>query len=170
MKATGCRPLEISGFAAEDIINVAGFTSIHVRPNAFRRLRNAESERVIPITDPEALDVIASRSSLSGSLFPPSLHGTSNLSQRLNGAIRRAGVPKSSRLTAYSIRHSIAEALRVAGVPDHHLKAVLGHADPTTTGRYGAGGVDMKALARGLDLAKEKLGEFRCISTEQKSS
>ncbi|WP_182482336.1 tyrosine-type recombinase/integrase [Henriciella barbarensis] len=159
LKFTGCRPLEIAGLAVDDVVRMDGLTCLRIRKNEFRRIKNRESDRLVPLVDPQAVSVIERRLGETGSLFPETLHGTSNLSARLNHAIRKAGIPQSSRLTAYSIRHSVTEALRVAGAPDHHMKAILGHADATTTARYGAGGVDVSDLARSLQMAQAHLGK-----------
>jgi site-specific recombinase XerD len=159
IKFTGCRPLEIGGLFANDILEIDGVTCIRVEFNENRRVKNDASERIVPVVAADALEVLLRRSKAGGALFPKSMHGTDNLSHRTNYALRKAGLPKSERLTTYTLRHSIIEALRVSNAPLHHVKAVAGHSDGSITELYGAGGVDMRELAKSLNAAYERLGD-----------
>jgi len=159
IKFTGCRPLEIGGLATKDILEINGVTCIRVEFNENRRVKNDASERIVPVVSAEALEVLERRAKAGGALFPKSMHKTDNLSQRTNAALRKAGLPKSSRLTTYTLRHSIIEAMRVSNAPPHHVKAIAGHSDGSITELYGAGGVDMCELAKSLSAAYKRLGD-----------
>tara|TARA_R110000751_G_scaffold80214_1_gene161750 strand:+ start:6243 stop:7688 length:1446 start_codon:yes stop_codon:yes gene_type:complete len=162
LKVTACRPLEIAGLAKADIFLEGATPWIWVRPNSIRGLKNKSSERRIPIVSEAVPSLRAIRDASdrpNGAIFDPPFTSTSGLSRRLGMVLRSAGIPKSTRLVPYSFRHSVAEALRVSGAPDHHAKAIMGHADPSMSGRYGAGSVDLEALLASLEGAIACLGE-----------
>lgn len=162
LRATGCRPMEIGGLTKEDVTLEDDTPWIWVRANKVRRLKNKASQRRVPVLP----DVVSDLRSLCAdaaepehALFPARFCNTDGLSYQLNAAIREAGVPKSPRLVAYSFRHSLAEALRISGAPDFHAKAIMGHSDASTTGRYGSGGVAVAELLVSLQKATNRLGE-----------
>ncbi|MEM8936659.1 MAG: DUF6538 domain-containing protein [Pseudomonadota bacterium] len=99
LKLTGARPLEIGGLDAADVLLDHEVPHIWIRGNRHRRIKTKGSERRIPLVD-AALE--AARSAKlrmpSGAVFSKGCHNTNSLSQRLNKLIRRAGVPKSTRL------------------------------------------------------------------------
>jgi integrase len=154
LRATGARPLEIGGLAAADVRLDAKLPHIFIRPNEFRGLKTPGSNRIIPL----APDAIAAADTALGqtegpALFPCSCHETGRLSARLNKAIRSAGIPKRKELTAYSFRHSVQEAMRLAGVGFDVQRAVLGHAKTTVTERYGARHVPLPLILEALEAA-----------------
>lgn len=151
LRATGARPLEIGGLAVADVRIEAALPHIFIRPNEFRGLKTRGSNRLIPLV-PDA--VAAARLALVQaeglSLFPASCHETGRLSARLNKAIRSTGIPKRKELTAYSFRHGVQEAMRLAGVSFDVQRAVLGHAKTTVTERYGARHVPLHLMQEAL--------------------
>ena len=80
-------------------------------------------------------------------------------SAKLNAMIRRAGVPKSRRLTVYSFRHTMKEAMRSAGVADHVQRRVLGHAGQGVADRYGSPQVRLSEACDALERAMAHLGD-----------
>lgn len=162
LRETGCRPLEIAGLVSSDVFLSAPVPHVWIRKNAVRRIKTKESDRRVPLTQ-EALSALRQVTSVDADagapLFPKSLRNTSNLSQRLNKAIREAGVPKSPRLVSYSFRHSLTEAIRVSQAPEYHLKAIMGHSAQSITDNYGAGGVDLGVLLETLQGAQRFLGD-----------
>ncbi|MCR9193554.1 MAG: tyrosine-type recombinase/integrase [Hyphomonas sp.] len=162
LRETGCRPLEIAGLISSDVFLSAPVPHVWIRANAVRRIKTKESERRVPLTQEargalrQVMPVVCEADT---PLFPKTLRATSNLSQRLNKAIREAGVPKSPRLVSYSFRHSLTEAIRVSQAPEYHLKAIMGHSAQSITDNYGAGGVDLGALLRTIEDAWPFLGE-----------
>jgi integrase len=151
LRGTGARPLEIGGLAAEDILLTGEVAHILIRPNDYRGLKTVGSRRMIPLVG-DAL--VAARLCLAtvqaGALFPEPCHHTGSLSARINKAIRSTGVPKSNRLTAYSFRHTLQEAMRVSSVPFDVQQAVMGHAKRSMTERYGAQQVSLERIRSGL--------------------
>lgn len=92
----------------------------------------------------------------TGAVFPDAeSHG---LSQRLNKAIRAAGVPKSRRLVAYSFRHGMKQALREAEAPQDIQDRILGHGRRTVSENYGAPRSMLIRLRDALERAVPHLG------------
>jgi integrase len=139
LRATGARPLEIGGLERDDLRVDAPIPHLLIQPNTLRLLKTASSRRMVPLVGDGLLaaQIIAGHGQ-SGPAFPPTCWETGSLSARLNKALRAAGVPKSSALTAYSFRHTMAEALRTTDAPFDVQQAILGHARTTITERYGS--------------------------------
>jgi integrase len=85
--------------------------------------------------------------------------GADSISAKLNKAIRKAGVPESPRLTAYSFRHTMKEALRSAGVPDHVQRRLLGHAGQGVADRYGSRHARLAEAKSAIAEAMKHLGD-----------
>ncbi|MEO0400462.1 MAG: tyrosine-type recombinase/integrase [Pseudomonadota bacterium] len=159
MKLTGGRPLEIGGLDASDILLDHEVPHIWIRNNAHRRIKTKGSERRIPLVgDALVAAKEAKEAHPAGAVFSATSRDTNALSQRLNKFIRRAGVPKSSRLVAYSFRHTLEEALRSAGVREHTQKRIMGHTDSSITGRYGAPAGMLEELRNAIRDASRVLG------------
>ncbi len=84
--------------------------------------------------------------------------GADFLSATLNAAIRRAGVPRSPRLTSYSFRHGMVAALSAAGVQDDLRRRLMGHAAPDVHGKYGAPNPQLVKLQDAMLAALPHLG------------
>lgn len=161
LKATGCRPLEITGLHRSDVTTQDGIPVLHIRPNSNRRLKTHSSERMIPVVSPDAKEAIDRLLQHAGeSLFRPALHDSNNTSQLLNKALRRSGIPRSRRLIAYSIRHSVIEALRSSSAQDGIIRVIAGHSENTVTARYGAGGYEISTLANALAKGQAAFGDI----------
>ena len=93
-------------------------------------------------------------------MFPEKYRKTDRLSQTLIKEIRKAGVPKApNRLIAYSFRHSMKEALRVAEVLDDTQDALMGHAKKGMGAHYGAARRRPAVLQEALQRAVRHLGD-----------
>jgi len=57
---------------------------------------------------------------------------------------------KTGKTTFHSFRHNFADALRNAEAEDSRIKALIGHAEKSTTGIYGVG-VLLKVLAKDVE-------------------
>lgn len=160
MKLTGGRPLEIGGMDASDVFLDHAVPHIWIRNNPYRRVKTKGSERRIPLIG-DALEAAraAKIGKNDGALFSRGCHDTNSLSQRMNKLIRRSGIPKSPRLVAYSLRHTLEEALRSAGVREHTQKRIMGHTDTSITGRYGAPAGLLEELQQALRNAEPLLGK-----------
>ena len=82
-----------------------------------------------------------------------------SISAKLNKAIRTAGIPRSPRLTSYSLRHTLAEALRASGARDDVQRRLLGHATRDISDRYGANRARLSDARDALVAAMEHLGD-----------
>ena len=89
---------------------------------------------------------------------------------KLNSAIRAAGIPKSSKLVAYSFRHTRKEAMRSAGVVDHIQRRLLGHAGHGVADRYGSPRARLSEARNALVAALECLGDVERILKRKKNS
>ena len=86
--------------------------------------------------------------------------GADNISIRINAALRRAGIPRSPRLTSYSFRHGLAEALGAAGVQDDLKRRLMGHAARDVHGVYGATEPQLVDARAAMLAAMEHLGDI----------
>lgn len=161
MMLTGAGISEAGGLAVNDVVLDVDIPFIWIRSNAIRGLKTKARTRRIPLVAealPAAREAVErARKAGRVELFGPL--NRHSLSARLVKAIRRAGIPESPRLTPYSFRHGITEALRVAEAPAYIERRLLGHATPDVHSGYGA---PMAVLKRKLDAvtaAMEHLGE-----------
>ena len=155
LRGTGARPLEIGGLDVSDVVLNGPMPVIHIRPNAHRRLKTRSSQRSLPLVG----DAVEAARQIhlgigSGALFPKSCHETGPLSARLSKALRSAGIPKATGFTAYSFRHTLQEGLRLTDAAFDVQQAILGHAPPSTTDRYGSRRVTLSRMADAIALAQ----------------
>lgn len=134
MKATGAGPAEIGGLSLADVSLDSEIPHVWIRQNEIRGLKTVVRDRRIPLIA-DALDATkdtVKRAKVKSKRKKPEHvplfasfgingRGADSISAKLNKAIRTAGVPKSTRLVAYSFRHTMKEALRCAGVSDRAL-------------------------------------------------
>ena len=161
LKHTGCRPMEIGGLSKSEVFLDQEVPAIRVRWTADRRLKTAMAERVIPLIGPAhtaALEALGTAS--DEHLFPPLYRNTERLSQSLNKAIRAAGVPHApDRLVAYSFRHSMKEAMRLAEVLEETQDAIMGHSRKDVGAGYGAAKRRLGVLKEALERSIPHLGD-----------
>ncbi len=170
MKCTGCGPGEIGGLVVGDVRLDGKIPHIYVRPNVQRGVKASVRERRVPLVGDAlnaAKDATArarKRNDADGTPlftgFGMNERGADYLSATLNAAIRRAGVPKSKRLTVYSYRHAVTEALRAAGVPDHVQRRLMGHAGHGVHDRYGSRQSRLVEARDALLAAMKHLGDI----------
>lgn len=127
---------------------------IQIRANEHRGLKTAGSHRSIPLLG-DALSAARElqRGRIAGALFPKACHETGTLSARLNKALRSAGIPKGSGLSAYSFRHTLQEGLRLTDAPFDVQQAILGHAPLSMTDRYGSRRVSLVRVTAAIEKA-----------------
>lgn len=139
MKYTGMANQEAAGMEKSDLYLEGGFPFVRLRPNETRASVKTEyRSRRVPIHHDlvDELRDYASRQS-GEALFPKAAAKPDSFSARLNDAIRKSGVPRSKRLTAYSFRHTMKEAMRNARVPELTQRAILGHSSKEVADQYG---------------------------------
>ena len=174
MKLTGGGPAEIGGLSLADIDLDAAVPYIWIRENGIRPLKNASRDRKIPLVG-DALDAIMDALSHTVDralgekpedvqLFKAyglQGRGADSISQNVNAAIRRAGVPKSTRLTAYSYRHGLIEALKEADTAPTVQNRLVGHTGQGVGSKlYGAKRGKMVDLRKALVAAIPHLGDI----------
>jgi len=78
----------------------------------------------------------------------PDQHGirTANLSKAFGRYLRAVKLDRGGKVVAHSFRPTVIQKMRDAGVQENLIAAVVGHAHPTQTARYGRG-FDPKVLA-----------------------
>lgn len=139
---TGLRRAELARLRREDIDAASG--SLHVRGKT--------GVRALPITAEvrPLIDYLLGQS--EGGPGAPLIAGGTRLIERMFGAWRsRLG---DIRWHPHALRHSYATALARAGVPPHHLAALLGHRTLQMSMAYvHAAGPDLRAAASRATLA-----------------
>jgi integrase len=172
LKGTGAGPGEVGGLVLADVILDSEVPYIWIRPNALRGVKAAVRDRQVPLVD-EALEAAndAYRRTTARAegkshdhaamfeSFGEGIKAADSISAKLSKAIRAAGVPKSPRLTAYSFRHTVKEAMRSAGVVDHVQRRLLGHSGQGVADRYGSPRGRLNEAREALERALEHLGD-----------
>jgi integrase len=152
---------EVGGLDWEDVRLDDAIPHLKFRPNGHRGLKTGDRTRDFPLVG-EGLDLLRTHrrgSSGRGAVFSQSALNFHSLSARLTKAVRAAGVPKSTRLTAYSGRHTFEEAMRVAGVEYDLQQYLMGHANRNMTDRYGASQPLMERLKAAIIKALPQRGK-----------
>ena len=172
MRFTGMGPAEAGGLALADLQLDDLIPHLHVRANRFRNLKAGSRDRRLPLLG-DALDAARTavdraqkragdRPAESVQLFDAfdASKGAASISARLSKVLRSAGATvKGGRLTPYSMRHAIAEALRESGSREHVQKRIMGHAAANTSERYGSRRARLEAAQAALVAAIEHLGD-----------
>ena len=92
----------------------------------------------------DALEAAQARGDATGPDATPvflgysSKRGADTLSIRMTRVLRTAGIPNTPRLTAYSLRHSMKQALRKSRCPDYIEHDLMGHSSRGVADNYGA--------------------------------
>ena len=113
---------------------------LHVRPKETWNPKTDNSARTIPLCEPavEAIRMAQERSEQrnvkSSLVFPGRKGGPLNdIRDGLNGACRRAGVP---RIHVHGLRHTFGSQMAMAGADPFAIMKAMGHADIKTTMIY----------------------------------
>jgi len=169
MKGTGAGPAEIGGLVLSDVSLDSEIPYIWVRANAVRGLKTGDvRDRRIPLIG-EALEAAKDAKARAKNADPDTTQlfetfgkggrGADWISSKVNKAIRAAGVPNSRRLTGYSYRHTMKEALRSGGIADHVQRRLLGHAGQGVADRYGSRHARLAEARDAIAAAMNYLGD-----------
>lgn len=132
LAGTGCRLAEVSGLLIEDVVLEHEVPHLVIRPNPVRSLKTRSSIRKVPLVGVafeaagEAVSVSLSNgdgSALFSAYAKP--RGADGASQALMKHLRT--VTTNPRHTNHSLRHSMKDWLREAGVPPLEQNLILGH-------------------------------------------
>ncbi len=126
---TGARLGEIAGLAMADIVLDTETPHIVIEPKPWRRIKNRWSERKVPLIG-EALSVahkIKDQRGRYDHVFPRYIRGrgADRLSYDLMRHLKQ--VRENDKQVLHSLRHTMKDALRNAGVSHELACAILGH-------------------------------------------
>ena len=127
---TGCRPSELTGLEADDIVLGAPIPYIDLNERS-RSLKNRASARRIPLV---GVSLDALRRNPRGF---PTYRGRDRWSDDVNRYLRRTGILPTPEHRAYSLRHNFEDRMTNAGVTERLAAELMGHA--TKRERYGDG-------------------------------
>ena len=122
---TGCRIGEIAGIYKENIVLDAPIPYFNFVHQDNRRLKNDESVRKVPIHPacrPYVGDLYLSKAKSPGRSWSETFR-------------ENMGLPPGD--AAHSLRHSFTSRMNEAGIIERVQDAILGHASPSITSRYG---------------------------------
>jgi len=143
----GMRIEEIAQLRCRDIKQIDGVWVIDVNSSDGKRLKNLNSQRLIPIHS-ELLSIglldhnektIASGHERLWPEFKPSKHGSlSSTYSHWFGRYKNLIGITDRKITFHSFRHTFIDQLKQLDVPDGKIQELVGHANHSiTTGRYG---------------------------------
>ncbi len=159
---TGCRLQEIAQLRLCDIDQADGVPVIKITPDA-GPLKTAASERIVPIhpfLSEYGVGIEANyRESLGEKLFFPELQGRSISSGEVAGRwfnrtfLQGIGLrPTKKKISFHSFRHTFAETLKVRGVDEGTVGALMGHSHSKVTfGVYGTGKTPLERLQEAIE-------------------
>jgi len=138
---TGAQNAEILGLKAKDVFLEDEVPHIAIRPDGLRTVKVTSRIRQVPLVG-RALEVakrLTKQADPNDHLFPlyadTSKHD--NFSQTTNKRLRK--LTKERKHTVYSLRHSMKDALREAGVGQRLEHAILGHSgERASAEQYGS--------------------------------
>ena len=172
IRNTGAGPGELGGLALADISLDGEVPYLWIRANSLRGLKNSKRDRKLPLIGvalDAAKDAVARVTGRLGRRSADAIplfasfemkRGADRLSAKMNLAIRKAGIPESPRLVAYSFRHTIKEAMRSAGVLNHIQDRIMGHAgEGAVSDRYGSPRARLSETQDALKKALKHLGD-----------
>ena len=140
LRDTGARLSEVVYLTVGDI-DLQDRT-MAIRPNALREdLKTVSSTRTIPLSDDamNKLQVLRKGKEDDDAIFTryAKPRGADNASQMLMKRLRKQ--IKDPKKSIHSLRHSMKDKLRNAGVQEELAKAIMGHSDGSVASRYGSG-------------------------------
>ncbi|TIN65845.1 MAG: hypothetical protein E5Y30_31495 [Mesorhizobium sp.] len=155
LEGTGCRLAEVTGLRVVDVVADGEMPYLDVKPHSRRGLKTVASIRRVPLVG-DALDAARAALKLAGDsemLFPRYgvEGGNTAASAALMKHVREISDDKLARV--HSLRHNMADKLKVAGIEEADRKLVLGHALGGEGKRYGGPEGRLVAATRALKKA-----------------
>lgn len=145
---SGCRLGELYQLAIDDILEVEGITCLRIDTrHPWQHVKTPASRRLVPIHSRLLKPIVAYVKDQTDKLGPgqqrlfPGItcNSRGSLSDSFqkwhNRRIQALGVKK----TFHGYRHFFVDLCRTTGMPESHMRALVGHADQSMMGRYGAG-------------------------------
>lgn len=152
MLFSGARPGEIGQLAVTDVRQEHGHWIMHITTEGDeteegKSVKTAGSMRVVPV-HPELIRLGFIRyhekrvKEGGAALFPGAVRNArgqmmADESRAFGRYLTKIGLKQGRGLSLYSFRHGATDALRRAGFLDQQFGFILGHTEPTMTGKYG---------------------------------
>jgi integrase len=136
---TGCRLAEVVGLRLEDIDLENDL--IHIRPNSARRLKNKNSERVLPLVGYAKTAMVKAMSQADDEwLFPQYIKAGHCYATHASNAVNKWLKNEFGGLTAHCLRHTFRDRLRAVECPMDMIDQIGGWRSVDGLGtRYGEG-------------------------------
>jgi integrase len=159
LQGTGCRLSEVTGLRGDDVETVEGCPHIKVRWNEDSRLKNRVSTRSVPLVGDalaaakEALKLLRE----GPAMFPR--YGMDGGGDKASANLMKhlRVITEDPKHIIHSLRHNMADLLRLAEVSPRAAKLILGWALGGLDDRvYGGSQADLRLMAEAL---KKALGE-----------
>lgn len=145
MSDTGARQAEIVGLRSDDVFLANAVPHILIRPNRNRRLKNAQSERKVPLVGEALWAAKRALVTADDNLFPVfqprspgSAFNANTASAALNKWLKENGLARSGQ-GLHSFRHTFVDRLRNAGVPKDVREQIGGWKSQGISEAYGQG-------------------------------
>ena len=149
---TGCRLAEIVGLRLEDID--LENEVIHIRPNSARRLKNKNSERVVPLVGYARTAMVQAMSQADDEwLFPQYIKVGHCYATHASNAVNKWLKNEFGGLTAHCLRHTFRDRLRAIECPTDMMDQIGGW---RSVGGIGTG------YGQGYDLGQLRVWLARC--------
>ncbi|CDX34262.1 Phage integrase [Mesorhizobium sp. SOD10] len=157
LEGTGCRLAEVTGARTVDVIVDGELPHISVQWHEGRRLKTHSSRRKVPLVG-DALEAAkaALKAAGEGALLFSRYGGDSGPTSASAALMKHVrAVVKDRKATVHSLRHTLKDSLRVAGVPKDTQDMILGHASGGVGETYGS---DEARLRVATDAMKKAVG------------
>ncbi|TPM52824.1 hypothetical protein FJ951_05410 [Mesorhizobium sp. B2-2-3] len=152
LEGTGCRLAEVTGLRVVDVVADGDMPYLDIKPHDRRGLKTVASIRRVPLMG-DALDATKAALKLAGEndmLFPRYgvEGGNTAASAALMKHVRAITDDKLARV--HSLRHNMADKLKLAGVEEADRNLVLGHTLGGEGKRYGGPEARLVAATRAV--------------------
>ncbi|MER9921722.1 tyrosine-type recombinase/integrase [Mesorhizobium sp. M0048] len=159
LEGTGCRLAEVTGLRVVDVVADGAMPYLDIKPHDRRGLKTMASIRRVPLVG-DALDATRAALKLAGEndmLFPRYgvEGGNTAASAALMKHVRAITDDKLARV--HSLRHNMADKLKLAGVEEADRNLVLGHTLGGEGKRYGGPEARLEVATRAVRKALEAI-------------
>ncbi|MDX0105575.1 tyrosine-type recombinase/integrase [Sinorhizobium meliloti] len=145
LEGTGCRLSEVAGLLVTDVILGHKHPHINLVFHSHRRLKNAGSIRKVPLIGDalkaaqEAVEMAAAGDKPTGPFLFSRYAATSKERLASSAALMKhvRKIVTDEKVTVHSLRHSLKDRLRLAGVEPGTIDDILGHSSGKVSERYG---------------------------------
>lgn len=150
MAYSGARPGEVAQLQTADVRELHGIWIMHITElgDGDKRTKTAGSMRVVPIHSEliklgfvehcQRMEKAGHKQVFPEVDIPEDGQIIPEFSREMNRTyLPRIGLKKDRTIVVYSLRHTVVDRLRLAGIGEDEIGMLVGHDKPTMTGRYG---------------------------------